>query len=338
MPVVRAEDLTYTQIRALDMSRAICFLPVSALEVHGPHLPLGMDFFMARWMAEETGRRFVANHPEWTAVQYPALPLGTDELPLAGSMNVDQRTVYEGVRRHGESLAGAGFRYAVVTNGHGGPRHASALEAACRKVSNRTGMQMFSPSVAALHGLVTGQRFDLVEELIERPLTPEERAGLLAGEHAGGWETSFMLVQQPELVERGWQGLGLDRPPTFAPLQRAGDRIVALWGALGRDTRTLKEVVGGLSGGVGWLLNAHYGYGGHTVSYQGDPSIASPELGQAFREVMVRECLSYVERVTSGSMTANEVRSIASDAPLIQPYFVRNLGLVVLALAAFLLW
>lgn len=338
MPAVRAEELTYTKIRALDMSRTVAFLPVSALEVHGPHLPLGMDLYMARWMAEETGRRFAEAHPDWTVVQYPPLPLGTDELPLAGSMNVDQRTVYEGVRRQGESLARAGFRYVVVTNGHGGPRHASALEAACRKVTRKATVQMFSPSIAALHAVVTGQRFTQVEELIERPLTEQEKGGLLAGEHAGGWETSFMLVQQPELVERGWQQLGLDRPPVFRPLQRLGDKVIALVARLGRDTNGLREIFGGLSGGIGWLLNTQYGYGGHTVSYQGDPSIASPEIGQAFREVMVRDCLAYVERVTSGAMSALEVRSIASDPIVIQPYFVRNAAILAGLLALILWW
>jgi creatinine amidohydrolase len=338
MPVVRAEELTYTAIRGLDMSRAVCFLPVSALEVHGPHLPLGMDFYMARWMAEETGRRFADRHPDWTVIQYPPLPLGTDELPLAGSMNVDQRTVFEAVRRHGDSLARAGFRYVVVTNGHGGPRHASALEAACRRVSRKRGIQMFTPSIAVLHALITGKRFAEVETLLGRSLSADEREGLLAGEHAGGWETAFMLVQQPELIERDWRQLGLDRPPTFRPLQCAGDTLVSWLDGIGRDTNQLREIVGGLAGGVGWMLNAHYGHGGHTVSYAGNPSIASQEIGQAFREVMVRDCLDVVERITAGALPASEVRSIASDAALIQPYFLWKLAAAGVAAVALLAW
>jgi len=338
MAVLRAEELTYTKIRALDMARTICFLPVSALEVHGPHLPIGMDFYMARWMAEETGSRFAESHPEWSVIEYPPLPLGTDELPLAGSMNADQRTVYEGLKFHGESLARAGFRYVVVTNGHGGPRHASALEAACRKVSKRNRIHMFTPSIAALHAIVTGKRFEQIEEQIQRPLSDEEKKALLAGEHAGTWETSFMLVQQPELVERDWRQLGLDAPPTFEPLRRAGERLAGWLDAIGRETKTLREVVVGLAHGVGWLLNARYGYGGHTVSYQGNPSMASPEIGQAFREVMVRDCLGYVERVTSGAMAGTDVRSLASDAALIQPYFLWRLGVAAVVIAALLVW
>jgi creatinine amidohydrolase/Fe(II)-dependent formamide hydrolase-like protein len=68
MPLHRAEELTYSQVRRFDRARAIAFQPVSALEVHGPHLPLGMDWFMARWMAEETARRSptaTRNGPWW---------------------------------------------------------------------------------------------------------------------------------------------------------------------------------------------------------------------------------------------------------------------------------
>jgi len=127
--VLHAEDINYTQVRAFDRDRTIAFLPVSALEVHGPHLPLGCDLFTARWMAEDTAKAFAAAHPDWTVVRFLPLTLGTDELPLRGSMNGTQREVYRVLLSHGASLAQAGYRYVVVTNGHGGARHASGLEA-----------------------------------------------------------------------------------------------------------------------------------------------------------------------------------------------------------------
>ncbi len=338
MPDVRAEELTYTKVRALDMSRTICFQPVSALEVHGPHLPLGMDFFMARWMAEETGRRFAEAHADWTTVQLPALPLGTDELPLAGSMNASQRTVYRAVLAHGASLARAGYRYVVLTNGHGGPRHAAALEAACRRVSKRHRIHMFTPSILALHRIITGQCFPAVEALLGRPLCDGERQGLLAGEHAGSWETSFMLADRPELVESNYGQLGLGGPPAFTPLQTIGERLIRWRAARGAQTAKLEQAVTGLSHGIGWLLNTKYGYGGPVVSYQGDPSVASAEIGKAFREVMVRECLRLVEGVTEGRVRAAEVRSIASDHAFVQPHFWPrlSLGAIVLVLAILL--
>jgi creatinine amidohydrolase/Fe(II)-dependent formamide hydrolase-like protein len=336
MPYLQAAELTYTKVRGLDMSRAVCFQPVSALEVHGPHLPLGMDLYMARWMAEETGRRFAAAHPDWTVVQLPPLPLGTDELPLAGSMNASQRTVYGALLAHGRSLVRAGYRYIVLTNGHGGPRHAAALEHACRKISKRQGVHMFTPSALALHRIITGQRFEPVEGLIGRPLSDAEKHGLLSGEHAGSWETSFMLAENPGLVETNWRELKLDKPPAFKPLVQLGERLIGWQTRRGGDPAKLKEMFDGIGGGIGWLLNARYGYGGATVTYHGDPSVASAEVGHAFREVMARDCLEIVEAVTSGRQRAADVRSIASDHTPIQPHFGLKIGLAAAVLLALL--
>jgi creatinine amidohydrolase len=336
MAIVQAAELTYTKVRALNMSRAICFQPVSALEVHGPHLPLGMDHFMARWMAEETGRRFAEIHPEWTVVQLPALPLGTDELPLAGSMNASQRTVCRAVSAHARSLVRAGYRYIVLTNGHGGPRHAAALEYVCRRISKRCGVHMFTPSILALHRIITGQCFETVESLLGRALTDAEKRGLLRGEHAGTWETSFMLAERPELVEANYGELPLAGPPAFKPLAGLGEKVVRWRARRGHDASKLKVTFDSLAGGIGWLLNARYGYGGPTVTYQGDPSVASAELGAAFREVMVRECLTIVEAVTEGRVSALAVRSIASDPSIIQPNFWPKVGLAAAAILALL--
>lgn len=338
MPIVRAEELTYSKVRELDGNRTVCFQPVSALEVHGPHLPLGMDYYMARWMAEETGRRFAEAHPEWTVVQLPSLPLGTDELPLAGSMNASSGTVYRAVRAHGSSLAKAGYRYVVVTNGHGGPRHAAGLEAACRAVSKKHGIQMITPSALALHAIIMGQRFEAIEARLGRALSEEERANLVGGEHAGGWETSFMLAENSALVEAGYPQLQKNTPPPLRPLAALGERVAAWRASRGHDVSELREIFDNFARSLGWLLNARYGYGGPVVTYQGTPAVASAELGHAFREVMAEECLRVVESVTSGRKTAEEVRSIASDFPIIQPYFWSRLAGGAAALIALALW
>jgi creatinine amidohydrolase len=335
MPIMRAEDLTYTKVRALDMNRTVYFQPVSALEVHGPHLPLGMDFYMARWMAEETGRRFAEKRPTWTVVQLPPLPLGTDELPLAGSMNANQNTVYSALRAHARSLARAGCKYVVLTNGHGGPRHAAALEAVCRWANKKHRMQMFTPSIAVLHAIISGKRVDAIEAALGRPLTDNERSNLGLGvEHAAGWETSFMLAQNPELVEPGHQNLAYDGPPEVPWLGALGDSVAGLLSA-DRAGKT-REMFHAAAGGLGWLLNAHYGYGGATVTYHGTPAVASPELGHAFRNVMADDCLALLESVVTGERDAREIRSIASDAAPIQPGFWRRVALVA-ALVLFLL-
>ncbi len=335
--ILRAEEISYNRVRELDKRTTICFLPVSALEVHGPHLPLGMDYYMARWMAEESGRLFAEKHPEWTVIQYPPLPLGTDELPLAGSMDTNQKTVYTAVVNHGQSLASAGFEYIVVTNGHGGPRHAAGLEAACREVSRTTRAKMFSPSIAVMHATITGAHFDFVEDRLGRSLSEEEKDGLLSGEHAGAWETSFMLAHNPDLVEPGYEDLEKSGPPSFTPLQSVAHKVIDWQNRSSEQTTHLKEVVDQLAGGIGWLMNSHYGYGGPAISYKGVPAVASAEIGAAFKELLALECLKLVEDVTSGRKSALEVRSIASDPRILQPGFWPALGVATAAAAGLLI-
>jgi creatinine amidohydrolase/Fe(II)-dependent formamide hydrolase-like protein len=175
--------------------------------------------------------------------------------------------------------------------------------------------------------------------MLGRQLTESERSGLLAGEHAGSWETSFMLAERPELVQSGYEKLGLDGPPTFRPLAALGDRLVRWRGRRGHDITKLQQAVQALSKGIGWLLNARYGYGGPVVCYQGNPSVASAEIGKAFREIMVQECLDIVQGVTAGQVSAGDVRSIASDHAIVQPNFWARVGfataLVILVLLMF---
>lgn len=337
MPIIHGEELSYTKVRGLDSTRTICFQPISALEVHGPHLPLGMDFYMARWMAEETGRRFAEAHPEWTVVQMPPLPVGADELPLPGSMELSPWTLYRTVESYARSLVRAGFRYIVVTNGHGGPRHAAGLEYVCHKISRKLGVQMITPSALALHRIITGKYMAEVESMLGRPLSETEKTGFLSGEHAGSWETSFMLAQNPQLVEDSYRQLPLTAPPQLKPLQQLSDNLGDFLDRRGRSSAKLREAIGSLAGGFGWILNARYGYGGPEVTYKGDPSVASAEMGGIFRELMVRECLSMVEGITSGRMSALEVRSIASDHPMVRPNFLPRLALAAAVIGALVL-
>jgi creatinine amidohydrolase/Fe(II)-dependent formamide hydrolase-like protein len=226
----------------------------------------------------------------------------------------------------------------VVTNGHGGARHASGLEAACREVSHRHGIEMFTPAAAVLYEIITGKRFDRVEIILGRPLTAQERAGLLTGEHAATMETSLILAERPDLVDPVYKELGPGGPPPFRPLAALG---VPLGGLLARGDpqrqAKVQEMVRALAGGIGWLLNARYGYGGPEVTYMGDPSAASAELGHAIRQVAVEDCLALVESVTRGERRAEDVRSLASDTVLIHPLFLRRVALVAGAVGALFL-
>jgi creatinine amidohydrolase len=337
-----ADELTYSAIESLDRDRTVAFCAVSALEVHGPHLPIGSDLHQAIWMADETARRFSERHPDWMVLRFPPLPIGTDELPLPGSVNTPARVVYRAVLAFGNQLARAGFRYIVLTNAHGGPRHAAALEAACRRVSRRHGIAMITPAIRALHRMVTGQTLDQVESRIGRRLDDDERRGLISGEHAGTWETSWYLAQRPHLVAPEYKTLGVDEPPKLGLLASIGERLgswLERWGKAEAGSR-LRMTLVSLSGSVGWLLNARTGYGrdGERVTYKGWPAVASPEVGRAYADLPVEMCLQDLEAVVEGRLDAREVRSIASDPAIIQPWFMRVAAAVAIGAVGIAAW
>jgi creatinine amidohydrolase/Fe(II)-dependent formamide hydrolase-like protein len=281
-------------------------------------------------MADETGRRFAAAHPDWTVLRHPPLPIGADELPLPGSIESPPRVVYRAVVALGESLARAGLRTVMITNAHGGPRHAAALEAACRRVSRRRGIAMFTPSARALHRLVTGQALPEVESWLGRELTDAERRGLSTGEHAGTWETSWYLAMHPEWVDPRWRELAEDHPPRWTPLVRLAARLRALGLGSRKEGLSLPAALEALAGSVGWLRNARSGYGrppgADPVSWSGWPAVSAPDLGRAYAELSVRACLADLEAVVAGRIAPEAIRSIASDPPFIQPNFWRWLA------------
>jgi hypothetical protein len=116
------------------------------------------------------------------------------------------------------------------------------LEAACRWVSRKHGVEMFTPSIKALHGIITGQRFTEVEAQLGRVLTAHEKANLVGGEHAGGWETSFMLAQNPELVEPIYPQLNHDGPPHVPWIEGVGKAIGGVFDSRGRDSAHVREI------------------------------------------------------------------------------------------------
>ena len=92
---------------------------------------------------------------------------------------------------------------------------------------------MITPSALALHAIITGQRFAAVEARLGRVLSAEEKANLVGGEHAGGWETSFMLAENPALVEAEYPHLQRNAPPPLRPVAVLGQRFTA-WRATKR--------------------------------------------------------------------------------------------------------
>jgi len=205
--LLRIEELSSTALADLDKEKTAIFIPISPIEGHGSHLPLGVDFFNAEFFAEKAARISIEKRPDFDAVVCRGIPLGTQLYKQPGSLRIDGVTLYKIMTSVGASLAIWGYRYIFILSGHGSPKDIVALEAACRKVSRRFSIRMHNLSGAMAIRFLSGEFTERISANLSRPLTDEERALLKKDTHGGWWETSMMLYLRPELVDEQYRSL-----------------------------------------------------------------------------------------------------------------------------------
>lgn len=203
----KLEEISSTAFADLDKDKTAIFIPVSPIEGHGPHLPLGVDFYDAEFFAQKAAETTLALRPDFDMVICPGIPLGTQLYKQPGSIRIDPVSLYRIAYGLGASLATRGCRYIFLLSGHGSPRDIVALESACRKVSRKFRIQMHDLSGALAVRFLSGDFIEQISARLPRPLTAEEIELLKRDIHGGWWETSMMLFLKPDLVDRGFENL-----------------------------------------------------------------------------------------------------------------------------------
>ena len=291
------EEMSTLALDRLDRARTVILLTVSPLEEHGPHLPLGVDAFIARHFARSIAERLVAERPDWSVVLVPTLYAGSSAFQAPGTITVRQRVVRDAVVDYGESLARAGFRHILVANGHGGPGHLVALEEAAAIVSRRHRITMASLSGHLAWEFRRGGFLPEIEAELGRPLSGEERQALAEDSHGGLWETSFILWLRPDLVDPAFRSL----PPARYSLL---DTL--------RPNYPLKD------GGQG---------------YHGHPALADVSFAKASTEVLMREAMTVVNGLLDGRIRPAQRRSPFFRVPFFRTNFWPAAALTLGALA-----
>ncbi|MBI4867469.1 MAG: creatininase family protein [Candidatus Wallbacteria bacterium] len=307
MPIHRLEELTWRQLDQLPRDRTAILLPISPLEEHGTHLPVGMDGFTAVALAETCADEFVTRDPGRHAVLAPLVPLGTWTFDMVGSVKVRQRVVRELASDLGESFARYGFRHIVVTNGHGAPGHIVALEEACDRITRRyrsKGVQMVSPFGPMVSRYFEGQYGAELAAETQGELSAEQAAHLPDDIHAGMFETSLLLHLKPHLVGPEYRTL----PPVLMP----------------------KESLGLTSAQVA----------GQGLGYLGYPASARASFGEAAVRLVRRELGELLDRMVAGEDVSALVHSSYGRIPYFRTDFLRVLlgAALALVLAIWLFW
>ncbi|MEF8878937.1 MAG: creatininase family protein [Candidatus Thermoplasmatota archaeon] len=195
--VVKLEDLTWKQIDQLERDKTILFQPISPLEEHGPHLPVGTDLFTSKEAAKKAAEKILKEKTELHCVLMPALPIGSCDFAedFPGSIHTPSRTVKKVVYHTAASMAKHGFKYMMICTYHMGMMHLKGIYSAMDKIESKFNMLMCEPWGPYFHN-------NLVEK-------NEPKLGFDTSKevHAGFRETSLMKYQYPYLIDSGYKDL-----------------------------------------------------------------------------------------------------------------------------------
>jgi creatinine amidohydrolase len=214
--IPRLAELNADQVMQLAAAGAVVVLPISPLEEHGPHLPMGTDAFNAEHFACLVVELIREIAPSTPVLLAPLVPLGNHVFPFMGSINIRRRVIRDLVVDYGRSLAKAGFRRFVVVSAHGGPGHMVALDEAATTLTRYHRIETVNLTSVVIWRFLSGKLHDRISEALVRPLTAEERWILAHDYHAGWWETAMMLLLHPHLVDPSHR----DLPDKALPLWR----------------------------------------------------------------------------------------------------------------------
>ena len=172
----------------------IAVLPVAAVEQHGPHLPLGVDSYIAEAYLARVRALLPADSP---ALFLPVQAVGASDehRAFAGTLTLTPETALAAFSEIGASVARAGIKKLVIVNSHGG--NAALIDLVARQLRVRHEM-------LAVH--CSWGRFGYPNLFSE--------AERLHGIHGGDIETSIMLAAYPDLVRR--DKIADFRPSTYA--------------------------------------------------------------------------------------------------------------------------
>jgi creatinine amidohydrolase len=178
---MRWEELTGDQFQeVVKQVKGVCQLPLSCIERHGHHLPLGTDMFIGR----EVCSRAAALEP---AVVFPDFIftqiLGARHVP--GTIGIEPELIIRLLENTCREIAHNGLKKIVLVNAHAGNDHLIRYFAQ---------IQLASPR-------------DYVVYVAQPPYAAEDPAIAAQWEttvdgHAGEQETSVIMATHPDLVRR----------------------------------------------------------------------------------------------------------------------------------------
>lgn len=281
-------DMTGADLATLDREKTVFFMPVSPIEVHGPHLKLGTDVIVAEEVKRRVQAQLSRERPDLTLVDLPPLYCGSDALPAPGSISVGAGGLSSVLYDYARALSRQGFKYLLVTDNHGGPRHHLAINTAAQKAWKKHRFHLIDPFIEVFKRMV---RLD--PSLLSMTGLGPGSCGDDTDSHAGTNETSLILAAYGESRDLdSYDRVPASKLPALRGLSRRVDSLgaaLARAGAkdAGNDLRHLARM-------LAWTGQKGF------VPYMGAPARASREAGEAMLRAHVKISVYLLELALSG--------------------------------------
>ncbi len=277
-------ELTMEELDGLDREKTIFLMVLSPIEAHGPHLPLGTDLFLAEKIQNQYLEVINEDFPSFQAVTLPPLPLGADALPRPGSLGIGAPLLSRLLESFGKDLVGMGFKYLILADNHGGPRHLLACERAARRLYKKHGFYLLNPFAREFSLMMSGDQKFLEGSGLETGI-----CGDIGDLHAGTNETSLLLATGEEHVREHFKELPHHNPPHPGKLFVFLSSIFRFFKKenLAQEVKTLGRI-------AAWAEDKE------TPSYIGAPASASPEAGEAMLQCRRKVAREIIARAVQG--------------------------------------
>jgi len=253
-------DLSWVEVEALNKQKTCVLVPLSPIEEHGPHLPLGTDIFGARDIAEMASRNCCEDNPDVEVVLAPVIPLGcagiTSDFP--GTISLRGETLYNLVIDFCSGLARSGFQYAIIVNHHLDSVHMKAILEAIDTVC-----QQYQIRIIETAGRILYSRMPLDELKKGKELGLSMKTEI----HADVRETSYITYSHPHLLK--------------IPITNMPAVLIDVKEGLAQGHSTFRDM-------------------GATQGYIGSPAMASAALGKIHVEEQARITAGLISCLMNG--------------------------------------
>lgn len=259
-PALVLQELSWVDVEEYLEDSDMVIIPLGSTEQHGPHLPLGSDYYQAFAMAKEISKRA-------RVVVAPVLLVGYSEYHsgFPGTLSVKPETMVQVVLECVESLRKYGFRRFMFLNYHGG--NTLIQDEIIHRINQTTPAEAIAIGLGSpIQQMDDGEFFDW---------------------HAGKDETSTMLYLEPHLVRMERAEMPVI---TFTPQMEELKQLA-------EEHPELLEVWDRL---LGVTSEAEKGGASHELSSNGiwsfsDPRTATTEIGRENVDELTEAAVRFIE-------------------------------------------